>query len=120
MFFSQQGHPMALPFYFCCFIQLCRLSMVIDEKRGLLLLLTLSMLLVLSAAAHAGLMNIGTACYDSDGDGIDEIYILIYETGGPFGPITWLDFPMGTNSWQTQVDWTSGLGVQLTVTLDPG
>jgi hypothetical protein len=92
-------------------------------KRGCVLLLTFVMILVFSGVANAGLWTIGTASYDSDGDSIDEVYKLVYETGGPFGPITWLDFldfPMGTNSWQPHVDWAAGLGVQLTVNLHPG
>ena len=39
---------------------------------------------------------------------------------GPFGPQTWLDCRKNVDTWQNQMNWTSGLGSQLTVTLDPG
>lgn len=38
---------------------------------------------------------------------------------GPFGPITWLDYTRDYANWQEQVNWASGLGSQLTVSLDP-
>ena len=40
--------------------------------------------------------------------------------GGPFGPITWLDYTRGQDTWQNQVDWAAALGKSLTVTLAPG
>jgi hypothetical protein len=64
--------------------------------------------------ANAALTTIGTATYQGNE------YNLIYMDDGPFGPITWLDYTKGRDTWQNQVNWASGLGSQLTVTLNPG
>ena len=67
-----------------------------------------------SGVASADLVTIGTATYGG------STYNLIYMDDGPFGPITWLDYTRSTDNWYNQVDWASGLGEELTVTLFPG
>ena len=88
-------------------------------KTRWLLLVTTGFVLTLVGIAHAGLTTIGTASYDSDGDGTAEYYNLIHMDDGPFGPITWLDYTKNVDDWTNQVDWASGLGSELTVTLSP-
>jgi len=90
------------------------------KMRTSLLLFVLSFLLALSAAgySHAGLTTIGVALYS--GDGTNEEYKLIHMTGGPFGPITWLDYSRDRDEWWDQDNWTSGLGSALMVTLYAG
>ena len=74
----------------------------------------------MAGVASADLRTIGTASYGSDEEGTEESYKLIYDYDSPFGPITWLDYTSSFNTWQDQVGWASGLGNQLTVTLNPG
>jgi hypothetical protein len=89
-------------------------------KRDLVLLLTLSVLIALSGVANAGLVVIGIASYDSDGNGHSENYKLIYENDSIYGGLVWLDYTRDNEVWQNQIDWVSGLGANLAVTLDPG
>jgi hypothetical protein len=74
--------------------------------------LTLVLLMaVLTGPARASLLpllDIGTATYGGSN------FNLIYETGGPGGPIVWLDYsnkgPGGNgDTWQNQMTWASGL-----------
>lgn len=78
---------------------------------GLAVVLLLGLLGLMAGGASASLTVIGTATYG----GSD--YKLIYDDGMQ---ITWLDYTNPKATWQTQVDWASGLGSQLTVTLAPG
>lgn len=89
-------------------------------KRSLVLLLAVGVLLGFSGVSNAFFGKIGTASYDSDEDGINEVYNLIYQDDGPFGPITWLDYSNTLDSWYIQAHWTSGLGEYLEVSLNPG
>lgn len=84
-------------------------------KKASVAMIAFAVLLGFSAASNAApLQVIGTASYG----GAD--YNLIYQEDGPFGSITWLDYRRGYHNWQNQVNWASGLGSDLTVTLDPG
>lgn len=69
--------------------------------------------------ANAALTTIGTASYDSDGNGTPESYNLIYEDDSIDGGLVWLDFVRDDASWQDQLDWAAGLGSNLIVSLDP-
>jgi hypothetical protein len=78
------------------------------------MLLSIVMVISFVGVGHAGLTTIGTATYQGND------YNLIYMDDGPFGPVTWLDYTKSPDDWEYQIDWASGLGNQLTVTLDPG
>ncbi len=70
-----------------------------------------------SGMAEATLTTIGAAQYG----GVD--YNLIYDdddTGYNGGGLVWLDFSHSNDTWQNQVNWASGVGSSLTVTLNPG
>jgi hypothetical protein len=77
-------------------------------------LLAIVLVLTIAAQAAASLNVIGTATY------LGSEYNLIYEADSPYGPITWLDYTKGGDIWDNQVNWASGLGGSLTVTLNPG
>lgn len=78
------------------------------------IVLAIIILLFLSGMAQATLTTIGTATYQGNN------YNLIYMDDGPFGPITWLDYTSGLDTWQNQLDWSSGLGAEMTIFLDDG
>lgn len=86
-----------------------KLSKVFLAAMGILFLTGLS-----GTSAMAALTTIGTATYGG------TEYNLIYMDDGPFGPITWLDYENNCYNWHNQVNWASGLGSELTVTLEPG
>ncbi len=88
-------------------------------KRAWMLGLSVALVIGPSGVVNAALTVIGTASYDSDGNGTAEDYKMIYLDDGPFGPITWLDYTKIADNWQNQVSWASGLGGNLTVNLDP-
>lgn len=67
-----------------------------------------------SGISNADLIPIGTATYNGNN------YNLIYEDNSIYGGLVWLDYSKSIDNWQAQVDWASGLGSNLTVTLDPG
>jgi hypothetical protein len=72
---------------------------------------TLAVLMAaLAASAGATLLDIGTATYGSNN------YKLIYETGGPGGPVVWLDYTNATNTWSNQVAWANSLNTTGTLT----
>ncbi|WP_054030908.1 PEP-CTERM sorting domain-containing protein [Desulfatitalea tepidiphila] len=74
-----------------------------------------------SGIANAALTLIGTASYDSDGNGTPETYNLIHMDDGPFGPITWLDYTKEGDNWQNQMNWASGLSfAEADIQLNPG
>jgi len=90
-------------------------------KKSWVLVFTVAVLLGLSGMADADLTKIGTASYDSNGDGTKENFNLIYEDDSIYGGLVWLDYTKSAGSWLNQVNWASGLGGDdLTVTLDPG
>ncbi len=64
---------------------------------------------VLTTAAQAGLVAIGTATYD----GSD--YTLIYEQEQG---LVWLDYSSPKADWDAQMSWAAGLGAQLTLNID--
>ncbi len=76
--------------------------------------------LAISGTANAALTTIGTASYDSNGDGLVESYNLIYEDDSIDGGLVWLDYTRNDYTWQNQVNWASGLGSNLTVNLYSG
>ncbi len=77
-------------------------------------LLAIVLVLTIATQAAASLTVIGTATY------LGNDYNLIYDADSPFGPITWLDYTSPFIPWLDQVNWASGLGGSLTVTLNPG
>jgi hypothetical protein len=79
-------------------------------RRSWMLLLALVAVLCCSGVASAALITIGTATY-----GVSD-YNLIYEEDQG---LVWLDYTKGGDTWQNQVNWASGLGGSLTVTLHP-
>ncbi|MGD9162106.1 MAG: hypothetical protein PVG39_27085 [Desulfobacteraceae bacterium] len=80
-------------------------------KISIILALALSFL---STNVYAALQVIGTAKYQ------EQDYKLIYMEDGPFGPITWLDYINPSTTWENQKSWASGLGSELTITLNEG
>lgn len=85
-------------------------------------LLALTMAAGFSVQADAALQVIGTANYDSDGNGTPENYNLIYDCDGPFGPIVWLDYSRDFDIWINQAYWAGGLNGAsvLTYNFNPG
>ena len=72
--------------------------------------------------AQATLITIGTAGYDSDGDGAtertaeySEYYNLIYDNDDD---LIWLDYNNGPASWNSQMAWGARLGSALTYDID--
>ncbi|MGD9161473.1 MAG: PEP-CTERM sorting domain-containing protein [Desulfobacteraceae bacterium] len=70
----------------------------------------------LSTNAYAALQVIGSADYDSDGDGTAEAYKLIYSADLE---ITFLDYS-NKAVWADQNAWLADLGSELTITLYDG
>jgi hypothetical protein len=62
--------------------------------------------------AHADLWTIGTAQFDEAG----TVYNLIYDTGIS---AVWLDYTNHQDTWHNQNSWTTGLGEQLAISIDP-
>jgi len=83
-------------------------------RRTLVALLFSLIILLGFGSAHASLTVIGTAGYEKG------IYNLIYDSDGPNGPITWLDYKRSRNGQANFVAWASSLGSILTITLNPG
>jgi hypothetical protein len=89
-------------------------------KSRCLLLLTLTFLFGFSGEANAALTKIGKANY------LGSNYNLIYEDDSIYGGLIWLDYTrswvpiLGEDGWPKAALWVSGLGGDLTVTLDPG
>ena len=85
-------------------------------KKGLTALMAGMILLGMTGLAQASLTTIGTAEYGG------STYNLIYDdddTGHDGGGLVWLDYTHPAVKWANQVDWASGLGTSLTVTLNP-
>lgn len=86
-------------------------------KKGLTALIAGLTMLCMTGLAQATLTTIGTASYG----GAD--YNLIYDdddTGHGGGGLVWLDYTHSFANWQSQVNWASGVGSSLTVTLNSG
>lgn len=86
-------------------------------KRAWMLLCVFLAVAGFSGVSSATLSTIGTASYDSDGNGTLESYNLIYEDDQK---LVWLDYTRGHATWGNQVSWASTLGAALTINLDPG
>jgi hypothetical protein len=71
------------------------------------------LVIVCVGISHATLTTIGTADYDSDGDGTPESYKLIYDDDNNGKSVVWLDYSNPKNTWDNQVAWAAGLN-------DPG
>ncbi len=67
------------------------------------------MVFCFGGAANASLTIIGTASYDSDGDGAAETYNLIYEDNSIDGGLVWLDYTNPREYWLEQENWAGGL-----------
>lgn len=78
------------------------------------LMFVLALVFGVTGSANAALTKIGTATY------MGNDYNLIYEDDAFEGGLVWLDYTNTDLSWQGQVNWASGLGSNLTVSLDPG
>ncbi len=90
-------------------------------KRTIICFFSILLLLSTINPAMASLTVIGTAQYD-DGSGT-KTYKLIYDNdlpGNGTQGLVWLDYQHETDTWQNQVDWASGVGSHLTITLNPG
>ena len=83
-------------------------------KKKLIGLTVIMVLLGMIGIAQATLTVIGTATYNSTN------YNLIWDDDNNGNSIVWLDYTNSIGTWQNQIDWASGLGSQLTVTLNPG
>jgi hypothetical protein len=85
-------------------------------------LMVIAICLFFVGQAYATLTTIGTASYDSDGDGNTENYNLIYDNDSPFGSIVWLDYSNTFNTWDNHMNWAAGLNASgvLTYNLNPG
>jgi hypothetical protein len=87
------------------------------------ILLLLCGMLILFDTAHAKLITIGTAGYDSDGDGIIatwEQYNLILDDDNNGNSVVWLDYTNGGDGWEEQNLWAAGVGSKLTINLNSG
>jgi hypothetical protein len=88
-------------------------------KKSMVLLCAMLLVFGFVGTANATLTTIGTASYDSDGDGTKEVYNLIYEDDQN---LVWLDYSSSWKRWNNQMSWAAGLndpGV-LTYNLDAG
>jgi hypothetical protein len=85
------------------------------EMKKLVMCMVIVAVVVLSGTPQASSLEIiGTATYNSND------YNLIYEGQLGGNGLVWLDYTNSPDTWQNQVNWASGLGSSLTVTLDPG
>ncbi len=80
-------------------------------KKTWIILCALAMVLVFSGGAGATLISMGTATWDNE-----TSYGLIYDDARH---LAWLDYSNAADTWPNQMNWASGLGGFLTVTLDP-
>lgn len=83
--------------------------------------------LVVTGIAHATLITIGIAYYDSDGDGNDDVsgLNLIWDDGvtdhlTTHDSLVWLDYTNLKNTWDKQMAWAAGLDSHLTINLFDG
>lgn len=85
-------------------------------------LMVIALCLFFVGQAYGTLTTIGTASYDSDGNGSTEDYKLIYDNDSPFGSIIWLDYTKDPYHWDYQQSWITSLntGGVLTYNLNSG
>jgi len=87
------------------------------KKQFLTVIAAILLLAGMAGVSEATLTTIGTANY------LSSDYKLIYDdddTGHGGGGLVWLDYTKSMDTWQNQVNWASGIGSSLTVTLNPG
>ena len=88
-------------------------------KKITIFLLVWFLLLSLSSAVNATLTTIGTAGYDSDGDGVEESYNLIWDNDNNGSSLIFFDYFGIAMTWTNQMNWASHLDPYLTIKLDP-
>jgi len=72
-----------------------------------------AVLLGMAGTVNAALLTIGTANY------LGSDYNLIWDDDNNGNSIVWLDYS-NNDSWDNQTNWVSGLGAELTVTMNSG
>ncbi len=83
-------------------------------------------MLCITSLAQASLTTIGTAGYDSDGNGAiqtDENYNLIWNDNNNGNSVVWLDYRQPVATWESQNAWVSNIDSDPTgfvINLDPG
>ena len=84
--------------------------------KRLMLLLAFLFLAIIAGTAQASLEVIGTASYDSNGDGTAEMYNLIWEDNNNGKSLIWLDYSnyVFWYTWYIQGTWVKNLGSNLT------
>ncbi len=82
-------------------------------RRFCIVLCLIVALFGMSVSANATLTTIGTASYNGND------YNLIFEGELGNSGLVWLDYTRSYDTWQNQSNWASGLGLYLTVDLDP-
>lgn len=88
-----------------------------NRKTEWVLLLLLITTLCFSSVSWADLTVIGTATFNDT----KSQYNLIYENNSIYGGLVWLDYTTSNGgSWSSQNSWASGLGSDLTISLNPG
>ncbi len=81
-------------------------------KLKLIVILAGLLLLCMNGMAQASLTTIGTAGYDSDGDGtieIDEKYNLIWDDDNNGNSVIWLDYRNPVATWSNQDTWAKNI-----------
>jgi hypothetical protein len=75
-----------------------------------------------TGAVNAELIKIGSADYDSNGDGIADIFDLnlIWDDDNNGNSLVWLDYSNGCADWNAQIAWAADLISALTVQIYPG
>ncbi len=83
-------------------------------------------LLCITSLAQATLTTIGTAGYDSDGNGAiqtDENYNLIWDDNNNGNSVIWLDYRQPVATWANQNTWAANIDsnpASFIINLDPG
>ena len=81
-------------------------------KKCLLSTFTILLLLVgFFSISEATLITIGTAGYDSNGDGVEEYYNLIWDNDNNGKSLVWLDYNRHGDPWSEQMSWAVGLSL---------
>jgi hypothetical protein len=90
-------------------------------KKKFIMVVSWLCFLGITSAAYANLVTIGSADYDSDGDGIANIFNinLIWNNDNNGNSLVWLDYTNKGDSWSNQMAWAAGLENHLTINLDP-
>lgn len=86
------------------------------------LALVVPLMLATATAASGGLITIGTANYDSNGDGVREAYSLVLDDDNNGRSVVWLDYASPAAVWTSQSAWAMGLNGEgvLTYSLNEG